>query len=47
MLSFGKAAKTVFGALLLHRHLKGVDKQLETALIQASPVWLTNLTTRF
>lgn len=50
MLSYGKAAKAVFGALLLVigiAILTGVDKQLEAALVQASPAWLTNLTTRF
>ncbi len=50
MLGFGKAAKAVFGALLLVigiAILTGVDKQLEAALVEASPVWLTSLTTRF
>jgi len=27
--------------------LKGIDKQIETDLVEASPQWLTNLTTRF
>jgi cytochrome c biogenesis protein CcdA len=50
MLGFGKAAKAVFGAVLLVigiAILTGVDKQLEAALVEASPAWLTSLTTRF
>jgi cytochrome c-type biogenesis protein len=27
--------------------LAGVDKQFEAALVTASPLWLTNLTTQF
>jgi cytochrome c-type biogenesis protein len=33
----------VFGALVL----TGIDKHVETALVNASPQWLTDLTTRF
>jgi hypothetical protein len=33
----------VFGALVL----TGIDKRLETTLVNASPQWLTDLTTRF
>jgi cytochrome c biogenesis protein CcdA len=33
----------VFGALVL----AGIDKRVETALVDASPQWLTDLTTRF
>jgi cytochrome c-type biogenesis protein len=33
----------VFGALVL----TGIDKRVETALVNASPQWLTDLTTRF
>ncbi|MFQ6184280.1 cytochrome c biogenesis CcdA family protein [Sinorhizobium meliloti] len=50
MLGFGKVAKAVFGAVLLVigiAILTGVDKQLEAALVEASPAWLTSLTTRF
>jgi hypothetical protein len=32
-----------FGALVL----SGLDKSLETVLVNASPQWLTDLTTRF
>ena len=27
--------------------LTGIDRQLETALVSASPAWLTDLTTQF
>ena len=27
--------------------LSGLDKRLETVLVEASPAWLTQLTTRF
>ncbi|YCI05180.1 sulfite exporter TauE/SafE family protein [Ensifer sp. D2-11] len=50
VLGFGKVAKAVFGAMLLVigiAILTGVDKQLEAALVEASPAWLTSLTTRF
>jgi cytochrome c biogenesis protein CcdA len=50
MLSFGKVAKGVFGALMLATGvaiLTGIDKQLEASLVAASPEWLTNLTTSF
>jgi hypothetical protein len=33
----------VFGTLVL----TGIDKRVETALVNASPQWLTDLTTRF
>jgi cytochrome c biogenesis protein CcdA len=33
----------VFGALVL----TGIDKRVETALVNASPQWLADLTTRF
>ena len=33
----------VFGALVL----AGIDKRVETTLVNASPQWLTDLTTRF
>ncbi len=50
LLSAGKSGKTLLGAglaivgLLV---LSGFDKTLETALVKASPDWLTALTTRF
>lgn len=50
MMSAGQGAKTALGlvvvavALLV---LTGYDKIIEAALVEASPGWLTNLTTRF
>ncbi len=46
----GKGGKAVLGVLLAMTGimiLSGVDKQLEAALVAASPDWLTSLTTRF
>ncbi|MEP6791855.1 MAG: cytochrome c biogenesis CcdA family protein [Ramlibacter sp.] len=46
----GKAGKTVLGAFMLliaAMILSGVDKSVETWLVDASPAWLTELTTRF
>jgi cytochrome c-type biogenesis protein len=46
----GKAGKLVLGALLAATGvmiLTGLDKRLETALIDASPAWLTEMTTRY
>ena len=48
--STGKAAKTAMGAALVAMGLlivSGYDKVVETALVNASPEWLTQLTTRF
>ncbi len=50
MMSAGKGLKQVMGGLLLVvgvLMLTGLDKAVETQLVQASPAWLTNLTTRF
>jgi cytochrome c biogenesis protein CcdA len=50
LLDTGKAGKVVMGVLLVCVGLlvaTGLDKSLETALVDASPVWLTNLTTRY
>ena len=50
LLAAGKGGKYLLGALLLAVGvliLSGLDKQLETALVNASPAWLTQLTTRF
>ncbi len=50
LLEAGKGGKTLLGALLLAIGLliaTGLDKRLEAALVDASPEWLTNLTTRF
>ncbi|MDR3497391.1 MAG: cytochrome c biogenesis CcdA family protein [Ancalomicrobiaceae bacterium] len=49
LLSAGKGAKISLGVLLLALGtliLTGLDKQLETMLVEASPAWLTTLTTR-
>lgn len=46
----GRRGKAVLGALLLAvgaLTLTGFDKRLETALVAASPEWLTELTTRY
>ena len=50
LLEAGKGGKTLLGVLLLAIGLliaTGLDKRLEAALVDASPEWLTNLTTRF
>ena len=50
LMEAGKGGKTLLGALLLAIGLliaTGLDKRLEAALVDASPEWLTNLTTRF
>lgn len=50
MLGAGKWLKLVFGVVLIAIGvliLTGIDKQLEAALVEASPAWLTDLTTRF
>ncbi|MBI3701787.1 MAG: cytochrome c biogenesis protein CcdA [Afipia sp.] len=50
MISAGKNAKTVLGNLLVLIGLlilSGLDKNLETILVNISPDWLTNLTTRY
>jgi cytochrome c-type biogenesis protein len=41
--SYGYVLLILFGALVL----AGFDKHLETVLVNASPQWLTDLTTRF
>jgi cytochrome c-type biogenesis protein len=46
----GPGLKMGFGAILVAvglLALTGLDKRVETALVDASPQWLTNLTTRF
>ena len=48
--STGNGAKVALGILLLVMGtavLTGLDKRIETALVDASPAWLTELTTRF
>ena len=50
MLELGKGAKAALGLVLVLvaiAILTGFDKTLETALVSASPEWLTNFTTRF
>lgn len=50
MLSAGKWLKSIFGGILIAIGLlilTGIDKQLEARLVEMSPIWLTDLTTRF
>jgi cytochrome c-type biogenesis protein len=50
IVSVGEAAKAGFGLLLVVIGilvLAGLDKRAETVLVNASPQWLTDLTTRF
>ena len=50
LLAAGSGGKVVLGVLLLAVGvliLTGLDKRLETILVDASPAWLTELTTRF
>lgn len=50
LLGAGKTGKLVLGGLSLAIAaliLSGYDRSLETVLVQASPDWLTDLTTRF
>jgi hypothetical protein len=50
MIEAGKGGKMLLGVLLVAIGLivaTGVDKRLETILVDASPEWLTQLTTRY
>ena len=50
MMEAGRGGKTLLGVLLLAIGVliaSGLDKRLETALVDASPDWLTTLTTLF
>lgn len=50
MIVSGKGAKTALGVLLISMGVliaSGLDKKVETFLVNASPQWLTELTTRF
>lgn len=50
MMGLGRGLKAALGLILVATGagiLSGLDKVLETALVAASPDWLTNLTTRF
>ncbi len=50
MLTAGSGGKAIMGGLLFAVGvliLTGLDKQVEAILVEASPAWLTELTTRF
>jgi cytochrome c-type biogenesis protein len=50
LLTAGQTMKIGFGGLLIvfgAMVLTGIDKRMETALVNASPQWLTDVTTRF
>jgi cytochrome c biogenesis protein CcdA len=50
MLAAGNSGKLIMGAILVATGimiLTGYDKRLESILVEASPAWLTELTTRF
>lgn len=50
LMSAGGSAKVFLGAALVligFSILTGLDKTIETALVEGSPEWLTNLTTRY
>ncbi|HEV2697605.1 MAG TPA: cytochrome c biogenesis protein CcdA, partial [Terriglobales bacterium] len=50
ILSVGQSVKIALGALLVVMGilvLGGLDRRLEAALVDASPQWLTDLTTRY
>jgi cytochrome c biogenesis protein CcdA len=50
LMEAGKGGKMLLGGLLVAVGLfivTGLDKRLETIIVQASPAWLTELTTRF
>ncbi|MEQ1523103.1 MAG: cytochrome c biogenesis CcdA family protein [Aestuariivirga sp.] len=50
MLTANKGLKAIFGAIFILLGgliLTGLDKKAEAALVDASPAWLTELTTRF
>ena len=50
MMAGGRMAKMALGALFVVigvAVLAGIDKKVEAGLVDASPAWLTNLTTRF
>jgi hypothetical protein len=50
LLSAGSGLKSVLGALFMAIGafvVLGLDKAIETWLVEASPQWLTDLTTRF
>jgi cytochrome c biogenesis protein CcdA len=50
LLAVGSGGKSLMGILLIAVGvliLTGLDKRIEAALVEASPAWLTELTTRF
>lgn len=50
MANAGKGIKTVLGVILITvgvMILSGLDRTVEAALVESSPAWLTDLTTRF
>ena len=50
LLATGSGGKSLMGVLLIAVGvliLTGLDKRIETILVEASPAWLTELTTRF
>ena len=50
LFAFGKSARAALGVVMILFGaiiLSGADKSLETALVNAAPQWLTDLTTRF
>lgn len=50
LLTIGQRGKALFGALLVVTGLlviSGLDKRVETMLLELSPDWLTDLTTRY
>ena len=50
MMQGGKAAKVGLGLLLAMLGasiVSGIDRQVESWLVEASPAWLTTLTTQF
>ena len=50
LMDAGRGGKMLLGGLLVVVGLfvaTGLDKRLETVLVDASPAWLTELTTRF
>jgi cytochrome c-type biogenesis protein len=50
LMEAGKGGKALLGGFLVVISLRvttGIDKKLETLLVDASPAWLTRLTTAF
>jgi cytochrome c-type biogenesis protein len=50
LLSAGSRGKTILGVILLTAGLlvlTGLEKRVEAMLVEASPEWLTDLTTRY